>query len=390
MVVFGGSSIKLARFFGIRIGVDVSWFFVFFLVIYWLTGTYQDSLGPDKDTQAFLLGVISAILLFGSIVLHELGHALAARRSGIGIASIDLWLFGGLAKMERDTRSAGEEFKVAVAGPLVTLVIAAVCFGAASLIAGTNSALDATGVEGTGIDPVVAVLGWVALVNASLLVFNLIPGYPLDGGRIARAIVWWRTGDRTRATRTAARLGRGVAYLLVGAGVFIAIATGDVFGGIWLAVIGLFLGSAARQSEYQNEVQSRIEGVRVADVMDAEPVAVWSELPLDRAWDEYFLRYGWPWFPVVDGDRKLVGVVASESVESLPEPVRPSRNVASVMADDDGGGALRVGFDEPLEALLGREGLARLGAIMAVDREGVLRGVVTADRVRQALRPVAP
>jgi Zn-dependent protease len=388
--MFGGSSIKLARVFGIRIGVDVSWFFVFFLVIYWLTGNYQDSLGPGQDTQAFLLGVISAVLLFGSILLHELGHALAARRAGIGIASIDLWLFGGLAKMERDTRSAGEEFKVAAAGPLVTLVIAAVCFGAASLIAGPGNALDATGVEGNGLDPVVAVLGWVALVNTSLLLFNLIPGYPLDGGRIARAIVWWRTGDRTRATRTAARLGRGVSYLMVGAGIFVAIGTGDVFGGIWLAVIGLFLGSAARQSEYQNEVQSRIEGVRVADVMDSEPVAVYEDLSLDRAWDEFFLRYGWPWFPVVDRQSKLVGVVAAESVESLPEQVRSGRNVASVMAADDGGGALRVGFEEPLEALLGREGLARLGAIMAVDREGVLRGVVTADRVRQALRPVAP
>jgi len=389
-VVFGGSSIKLARVFGIRIGVDVSWFFVFFLVIYWLTGNYSDSLGSGKDTEAFLLGVISAILLFGSIVLHELGHALAARRLGIAIASIDLWLFGGLAKMERDTRTAGEEFKVAAAGPAVTLVIAAVCFAAASLIAGADQALDATGVEGSRLDPVVAVLGWVALVNVSLLIFNLIPGYPLDGGRIARSIVWWRTGDRTRATRTATRLGRGVSYLMIGGGVFIAIATGDVFGGIWLAVIGMFLGSAARQSEFQNEVQSRIEGVRVADVMDAEPVAIHSELDLDRAWDDFFLRYGWPWFPVVDAAGRLVGVVASESVESVPEQVRPSRNVASVMAADDAGAGLRVGFEEPLEALLGREGLARLGAIMAVDREGILRGVVTADRVRQALRPVAP
>ncbi|HLM27228.1 MAG TPA: site-2 protease family protein [Thermoleophilaceae bacterium] len=388
--MFGGSSIKLARVFGIRIGVDVSWFFVFFLVIYWLTGNYSDSLGSGKDTEAFLLGVISAILLFGSIVLHELGHALAARRLGIAIASIDLWLFGGLAKMERDTRTAGEEFKVAAAGPAVTLVIAAVCFAAASLIAGADQALDATGVEGSRLDPVVAVLGWVALVNVSLLIFNLIPGYPLDGGRIARSIVWWRTGDRTRATRTATRLGRGVSYLMIGGGVFIAIATGDVFGGIWLAVIGMFLGSAARQSEFQNEVQSRIEGVRVADVMDAEPVAIHSELSLDRAWDDFFLRYGWPWFPVVDAAGRLVGVVASESVESVPEQVRPSRNVASVMAADDAGAGLRVGFEEPLEALLGREGLARLGAIMAVDREGVLRGVVTADRVRQALRPVAP
>jgi Zn-dependent protease len=387
--MFGGSSIKLARVFGIRIGVDVSWFFVFFLVIYWLTGQFQEG-SRYSDATAFALGVLSAVLLFGSIVLHELGHALAARRLGIGIASIDLWLFGGLAKMERDTRTAGEEFKVAAAGPAVTLVIAVVCFGLAALISGTGTAVDAAGVQARGNDPAVEVLGWVALVNFSLLIFNLIPGFPLDGGRIARALVWWRTGDRSRATRLAARLGRGVAYLMVGAGIFIAIATGDIFGGIWLAVIGLFLGSAARQSEYQNEVQSRIEGVRVADVMDSEPVAVYEDLSLDRAWDEFFLRYGWPWFPVVDRESRLVGVVAAESVESVPEQARSSRNVASVMAADDGGGSLRVGFEEPLEALLGREGLARLGAIMAVDREGVLRGVVTADRVRQALRPVAP
>jgi len=388
--MFGGSSIKLARVFGIRIGVDVSWFFVFFLVIYWLTGEFQEG-ASYSDGTAFALGVLSAVLLFGSIVLHELGHALAARRLGIGIASIDLWLFGGLAKMERDTRTAGEEFKVAAAGPAVTLVIAVVCFGLAALISGTGTAVDAAGVSARGTSPAVDVLGWVALVNTSLLLFNLIPGFPLDGGRIARAIAWKLTGDRTRATRFATRMGRGVAYLMIGAGLFLAIATGDIFGGLWLAVIGLFLGSAARQTQQQNEFQSRIEGIRVADVMDAEPVALPAELTLDRAWDEFFLRYGWAWFPVVDADGRLQGVVASESVESVPEQVRPSRNVASVTAVDGGsGGSLRVGFDEPLEALLGREGLARLGAIMAVDREGVLRGVVTADRVRQALRPVAP
>ena len=166
-----------------------------------------------------------------------------------------------------------------MAGPAVTAVIAAVCFVAATLIAGTGDALEATGVEGRSVSPVVALLGWVALVNLSLLLFNLIPGYPLDGGRIARAIAWWRTGDRTRATRTAPP-GRGVSYLMICAGLFIAIATGDVFGGIWLAIIGLFLGSAARQSEVQNEVQSRLEGISVADVMDAEPVAVPAELDL--------------------------------------------------------------------------------------------------------------
>jgi len=387
--VFGGRSIQVARVFGVRIGVDVSWFFVFFLVIYLMSQNYRQ-IFPGQETKAFVLAVVSAILFFLSILLHELGHALTAKRLGIGIASIDLWLFGGIAKMERDTRSAGEEFKVAAAGPAVTLIIAAVCFGAASLISGVDAAARGTALEDSGVSGTVAVLGWLALVNISLLLFNLIPGFPLDGGRIARAIAWWRTGDRTKATRFAARLGRGFSFLMIVAGLLIAFVLGDLFGGIWLVVIGFFLGSAARQSEYQNEVQSRIEGIRVSDVMDAEPVAISTELSLDRAFDEFFLRYGWPWFPVVDHEGRLKGVVAADSVESVPEQVRPTRTVASVMAADSGGSGLRVDFHEPLEALLGREGLQRLGAIMAVDAEGVLRGVVTADRVRQALRPVGP
>ncbi len=386
--MFGGRSIKLARVFGVRIGVDVSWFFVFFLVIYLMSQNYRE-IFPGQETKAFVLAVVSAILFFLSILLHELGHALTAKRLGIGIASIDLWLFGGIAKMERDTRSAAEEFKVAAAGPAVTLIIAAACFGVASLISGVDAAARGTALDDSGVSGTVAVLGWLALVNISLLLFNLIPGFPLDGGRIARAIAWWRTGDRTRATRFAARLGRGFSFLMIAVGLLIAFVGGDVFGGIWLVVIGFFLGSAARQSEYQNEVQSRLEGVRVSDVMDAEPVAIPSELSLDRAFDEFFLRYGWPWFPVVDHQGRLQGVVAAESVESVPEQVRPSRTVGSVMAADSGSG-LRVDFHEPLEALLGREGLLRLGAIMAVDGEGVLRGVVTADRVRQALSPVGP
>ena len=133
-----------------------------------------------------------------------------ALRSGIGIAGIDLWLFGGVAKMERDTRTAGEEFRVAVAGPLVTLLIALVCLGAGALLSGADRALDSARLDAVSGDEALSVLGWLAFVNLALLVFNLIPGFPLDGGRIARAIAWWRTGDRARATRFAARLGRGV------------------------------------------------------------------------------------------------------------------------------------------------------------------------------------
>jgi Zn-dependent protease len=383
--MFGGGSIQLVRVFGIRIGVDVSWFFVLFLIIWSFSGYYQD-LFPGEDGKAFALATITALLFFLSILLHELGHAVVAIRNGIPITGIDLWMFGGVAKLERDTDSPGVEFRVAVAGPLVTLAIAVVCFGGAVLISGMNAAEDASSFQVANLDEATSVLGHLASINIFVLLFNLIPGFPLDGGRIARAIAWRVTGDRNRATRFAARLGRGAAYLMIGLGVVMFL-TGDAVGGLWLGFIGLFLSQAARSAEVQATFAGRIEGLRVADVMDEEPVSIPETLTLDRAEEEFFLRYGWPWFPVVDASGRLVGVVSREAVDSVAEQVRPSRPVASVMARDDGDSGLRVGLEDPLESLLGREGLARLGAIMAVDGEGVLRGIVTVDQVRRALRP---
>lgn len=387
--MFGGGSIQFARVLGIRIGADPSWFFILFLIIWSLSGYYGDQF-PEGST-AFVLAVVSALLFFGSVLLHELGHALEARRSGIGVVGIDLWMFGGVAKMERDTRSAGEEFRVAVAGPLVTLAIAVACYGAASLIDGAGGALDTASFDSTGGDAVLAVLGWLAFINAMLLVFNLVPGFPLDGGRIARAIAWRVTGSRARATRFAGLLGRGFSYLLIGGGIFLVLfASGYLVSGIWFVIIGVFLGQAARSAVAQTELASRIEGLSVADVMDRDPVALPADLTLDRAHDEFFLRYRWPWFPVVDGNGRLVGLVTESSVSGLPEAVRPGRTVRSVMAAEagDGTSSLRVDADEPLEALLGRESLMRLGALLAVDGDGRLRGIVTADAVRRALAPV--
>jgi Zn-dependent protease len=381
--MFGGSSLQLARVFGIRIGVDVSWFIVLFLIIWQLTGYYED-VAPGSN--AFVLATVSALAFFLSILLHELGHAWVAIRNGIPIEGIDLWLFGGVAKLGRDTDSPGVEFRVAIAGPLVTLLIAAVCLGLGIAISSADQVMDSSRFNEAGVQgAATAVLGYLASINVLVLVFNLIPGFPLDGGRIARAIVWWRTGDRNRATRFAARLGRGVGWLMVGAGVLLLF-IGSGFGGIWLAFIGYILAQAARSAEAQATFAGRIEHLRVADVMDAEPVAIPETLDLERAENEFFLRYGWPWFPVVDTDGHLVGVVSHEPVQSVPEQVRPSRPVASVMARDEVGSGLRVGLEEPLEALLGQEGLARLGAIMAVDRDGVLRGIVTVEALRRALR----
>ena len=374
--MFGGGSIQLARVFGVRIGVDASWFLVLFLIIWSLSGYYD----------SFALAVISALLFFLSILLHELGHAVVAMRNGIPILGIDLWMFGGVAKMERDTDSPGVEFKVAVAGPLVTLAIVVLCFGLGSLIGSADETLQGTQFD-DGADGAVAVLGYLASINLLVLLFNLIPGFPLDGGRIARAIAWWRTGDRNRATRFAARLGRGFSFLMVAAGGFMFI-QGNLIGGVWLAFIGIFLGQAARSAEVQSAISGRIEGLRVEDVMDDEPVAVPAELTLDRAADEFFLRYGWPWFPVIDGSARFVGLLDRGTAEGVDTVARASTTAGEILARDEG--SLTIRDDAPLEAALGNEALRRLGALMAIDRDGRLSGVITANAIGRALRSPAP
>jgi Zn-dependent protease len=380
--VFGGGSIQLGRIFGIRIGVDISWFFVLFLIIYSLTSYYED-VAPASN--AFVLATVSALLFFLSILLHELGHAVVAIRNGIPILGIDLWMFGGVAKLERDTDSPGVEFRVAVAGPIVTLALAALCFGIGTLISSPEQVIEGSTFDTSVGSAATAVLGYLMTINVIVLLFNLIPGFPLDGGRIARAIAWKITGDRTKATRFAAFLGRGAGYLMVAGGLVI-LAMGETITGIWLAVIGLFLDQAAKSAQAQASFAGRIEHLRVSDVMDAEPVAIPETLTLERAESDFFLRYGWAWFPVVDPSGRLVGVVSREAVKSVAADARETRPVGSVMARDDGSSGLRAGLEDPLESLLGQESLSRLGAVMAVDSNGVLRGIVTVDAVRRALR----
>jgi len=383
--VFGGS-FQLARIFGIRIGVDFSWFLILFLIIWNLSDYYKDA---APGSNAFLLAVLSALLFFLSILLHELGHAWVAIRNGIPILGIDLWLFGGVAKLGRESTSPGVEFRIAAAGPLVTLVIAAVCFGVGSAISSSSDVLTSSQFESDVTGSSTAVLGYLTSINVILLLFNLIPAFPLDGGRIARAIAWKVTGDRNRATRFAATLGRLGGYGMIAFGAYLFLAKDSTVTGLWLAFIGFFLASAARSAQESAAFSGQIEHIRVADVMDEEPVAIREDAPVIEAEQEYFLRYGWPWFPVVDASGRLVGVVSREAVESVSAEERNTRTVGTVMARDDGSSGLRVRLEEPLETLLSQEGLSRLGAIMAVDGEGVLRGIVTVDAVRRALQAPA-
>ena len=218
--MLGGGSITLFHIRGIRIAVDWSWFVVLFLVIIWMSQFYGDLLGESgSSTTPFLLAVASAVGFFGSILLHELGHAFVAIRNGIGITSIQLWIFGGMARMDREAESPGVELRVSLAGPAVTLALVVLLTAGGILAGGGEEFRKAALVESTsGASGVLAMVAWLASINFLVLIFNLLPAFPMDGGRVARAIHWWRTGDRGGATRVAdnhRRLYGGSVYAVV-------------------------------------------------------------------------------------------------------------------------------------------------------------------------------
>jgi Zn-dependent protease len=382
--MFGrGGSVQLARVFGIRIGASPSWFVVLFLMIYSLSGFF-DSVLNVSNVEAYAIAVLGALLFFASLALHELGHALVARRNGIEVLGIDLWLFGGLAKLSRDSDTPGEEFRIAAAGPAVTALIALLCLGGVALTSRLGQATDAY-LHGDATTPVLALLSWLVVVNLMLLAFNLLPGFPLDGGRIARAIAWKVTGDRHRATRLAGRLGQGLAYLLMGLGLYLAFApNSDPFTGIWLLILGWFLSSGAKGAVVSSTFSERIEGVTAADVMDDHPVAVPGTTTALAAQDEFFLRYQLPWFPVIDPTGHVLGLLREERVDGAVAGGQPTLTAGELL-DAGADGDAAVSRDMPLEHLLASEPLRRLGAVVVVDPDGRLCGLITLDRVRRAL-----
>jgi Zn-dependent protease len=376
--------LSLGRVLGIRIGVNASWFVVLFLFIFWFQEQFTQVLGDQ--TLGFLTAVLTSLGFFGSIVLHELGHALAARREGIEVTGIDLFLFGGVMKMSQDTRTPGQELRVSAAGPVVTALVALALFGIGVVVMGPGAFLDGALLRGGAPSDVFELwLSFLVSMNVLLLVFNLVPAFPLDGGRIARAIAWRVTGDRTRATRMAAFLGQVFAALLIGFGLYQLVSSGDTFGGLWYVALGWMLGGGARAAVAQSAFAERLDGVTVADIMDAEPVTIPAELSSARAWDEYFLRYhGWPWFAVVEGDGRYAGLAHRAAVEHAAHSGDGGVAVRDVAAPAAAEG--QVPADASLETLLGSEPLRRLGALMAVDADGRLRGVVTLEQVSRALR----
>ena len=379
---------SLGRIAGIGIGLHWSVLVLLGLLMWTLaTAIFPDTNPGLGDGVYFTMAVVAALAFFASILLHELGHAVIALRNKIGISQITLWMFGGVASLDREPDSAGAEFRIAAAGPAVTLLITAACLGAGAAIDGSTFWDGASFDENAEISTGVAVLAWLANINAAILIFNLLPAFPLDGGRIARALVWKLTGNRERATIFAARLGQGFAYAFIAIGILIALG-GSLFAGVWLALIGWMLGGSARATAERSKLNTKLGDLRVADVMDAEPVAIPERATVEQALDEYFLRYRWPWFPVVDAGQRFVGLLNRGTADAVPEPSRTSQTVGEII-DPGGSTDQTVSSDEPLEALLANLELRRLGGLVAVDADGRLTGVITLEQVGRALRDAA-
>lgn len=385
--MFGRSrSIKLMSVAGIRIGVDGSWFVMLFLLIFLLASPFRDALHSSDDV-AYLTTVVTVLLFFGSLILHELGHAAAARREGITVQRIELFLFGGTTYMGREAQTPGEEFRIAVAGPLGTLLFVLICLAVELIVIGPHRLIHAIELDGSiQITPVLLALSWLLPMNVLILFFNLVPAYPLDGGRIARAVVWRATGDRLRGTRAAARLGEGFSFLLGAFGIYL-LAHGSSFDGIWLLLLAYMMWQSARVALSGSAAVARFQGVRVADVMDHEPVVVAGTATVARALDEVFLRYQMDWLPVVDGEGHFIGIARRERAQELVHSGAGEDTVGSILEPGDVR-ELQVSLERPITDVLTLGALRQLGAVVAVDESGLLRGVLTVAQVQRVLQNV--
>ncbi len=310
--------IKLFRILGIQISLDYTWFIVFVLFAWSLAYGYFPFHSPGLGAGMYLLmGTISSLLLFVCVLIHELSHSYTANRLGLSIQEITLFIFGGVANLTKEPDDAIVELKIALAGPLASGALAIGFWLIRALI-------DAE------LYPVpYAIAGFLVTINIVLLVFNMIPGFPLDGGRVLRAIWWYSTGDINRATRVASQIGKGFAIFLIVTG-FLQILVGNFTGGLWSVLIGVFLQQAAEGSYRQLIIKRTLEGIRVRDVMTKNVVTIDGSLSLSRAVEDYFFNYHFVSFPVVDNGR-VVGMLSLNNVRSIERDRWQSTLVRDVM-----------------------------------------------------------
>jgi Zn-dependent protease/CBS domain-containing protein len=367
------ATLSLGRIAGVQVGINWSALAIVVLIVAGLATGQLPSAYPGRSMVGYLAAALVATVLFlASLLAHELAHAIVARRNGVAVRSIVLWLLGGVAQLEGEPRTPGADFRIAIVGPLTSLGLGVV-FGALGAIA---AALAADGL-------VVGVLAYLAGTNILLAVFNLIPAAPLDGGRVLRAALWRRSGNREAAAIIAARAGRFVGFAMVGLGLLLALLTGT-FSGIWLALIGWFLISAATAEEQQARMGSRLSGVRVADVMTRRPVVADGTMTLADFVDRLAMSHQFSSYPLVDRGGHLTGLVTLNRVRAVPYSRRLDTRLRDIACPPEDVPTARP--DEPLTALLPRMQGCADGRAVVLDEPGRVIGIVSSTDISRALQ----
>jgi len=315
------AQVKVGRIAGISIGLHYSWFIIALLIALSLAQHFRAVAPEWSSIEVWTAAVITGLLFFAALLLHELAHSLVAKTRGLRVRAITLFALGGVSQIETEASDAKSEFWIAIAGPVTSVVIRLVVLGTA-WVNGWKPGTEP-------VTPVISVLVWLGYINIMLAVFNMIPGYPLDGGRVLRAVIWWITRNADRSTRLAAQVGQAVAFLFILSGLF-RFFVGANFGGLWLAFIGWFLLDAARSSYVQVELIAGLRNRRVADIMDRDYATVEGHLSLQDFVDEYVLRTGRRCFVVILND-KVSGLITTHEVKKVNRDSWSQTSVQSVM-----------------------------------------------------------
>ncbi len=362
--------IKLFRVLGIRVSIDYTWFIILVVFTWSLAFGYFPFKLPGFSTLTyFFMGLVSAILLFACVLIHELSHSYTSNRLGLEIKEITLFIFGGVAQLTKEPDDPKVELKIAIAGPAASLVLG-ILFWAASRV--VNQAAH----------PIAnSILSYLALINIVLLIFNMIPGFPLDGGRVFRAIWWARTGDVNRATRVASNIGKGFAIFLIVFG-FFQIITGNFVGGLWSVLIGVFVQQAAESGYQQLLMKKALEGVKIGDVMSRNVVTVPDGMTITEAVEKYFFKYHFVSFPVMS-DGRVVGLLALHNVRDVNKEKWDETRVREVMFKIGAGDCLSP--DDSATDALTRMLSDHFGRFPVLDKKGELVGIVSRRDIMKLL-----
>ncbi|MFW9260799.1 site-2 protease family protein [Nostoc sp. CALU 546] len=362
---------RLGSIFGFEIRIDLSWLLIVFLILWTLSaGLFPANYPGLSNATYFGMGLVATFFFFASLLAHELSHSLVAKTKGIPVEGITLFIFGGVSRTRMDAERPDDEFQIAIIGPLTSLVLAAF-FGLVAYI-GTNAGWSVV---------VTGVASYLGTINLILAIFNMLPGFPLDGGRVFRSLIWKYTGNQKKATKIASTSGKWLAYLLIALG-FWELFGSALLSGLWLILIGWFLYNAAEAGYEELLIRTSLEGVKAQEIMTPHPETVNADLTLQDLVDKYFLSRRYQSFPVTE-DSHPIGIITLNQVKDIPREEWIYRTVRDAMISTDTGVTARP--EEQMSQVLEKMQESGVRRVL-VTQNGSLKGIITANDVAHWLR----